>query len=117
MAKKPNPTPEKAEVMIAEPGHKFIAKKDCFIGKCFKEGETVEFAPGQEVPLNLVRLVVPEFQEEDASTDAAAGQQEGANSQDSMQGGDSGDDSAEGSAALSSDEASAAANMSGTFTA
>lgn len=63
------PAKEKAEVMIAKPGQRFVAQKDCFIDRCIKEGEDVQFAPGQVVPLNLVRLVEAETEAESASTD------------------------------------------------
>lgn len=90
MAKRPAAAQQKAEVMIAEPGQQFIAKLDCFIGKCIKEGEPVPFSPGQEVPLNLVRLVDDTVH---TSTDNGADAQESlTGSEDSLQGGDSGGD-------------------------
>lgn len=47
----------KANIMIAKPGQRFVAVKDCFIGGCWKEGQEIPFSPGQKVPLNLVRLL------------------------------------------------------------
>lgn len=57
---KPAVHEEKADVLIVKPGMRFVAKKDCFISAVHKEGETVEFAPGQEAPMNLVSLVSEE---------------------------------------------------------
>lgn len=54
---KPVAKEEKADELIVKPGMRFVARKDCFISGVHKEGELVEFAPGQKAPMNLVALV------------------------------------------------------------
>lgn len=86
---------EKAKTMIAQPGQIFVAIKDCYIDRCIKEGESVSFAPGQSVPLNLVRLV--EEPEPQAEANSTQGQQAGSDDagQDKQTGGQGEDEGQE----------------------
>lgn len=45
--KEPVPKEPKADEMLVQSGMRFAALKDCHIGRYYKEGEEVDFAPGQ----------------------------------------------------------------------
>lgn len=51
------PEQDPPKELLVKPGMKFVAKVDCYLAGCRKEGDEVPFAPGQKAPMNLVRLV------------------------------------------------------------